>query len=165
MIPYQHFTGRLTADPELRHTSSGTPVANFRLAQNDSKYNEQTREWETTTQLFLTVTCWEHLAEQVAAALTRGDQVLVHGKLRTREWQDRDGNARSTTEIAAKSVKLLQNLPKLDQQQAGGFGQPQQTSTHGGFGQQSQTQAAHANDPWGSAPAANNHDDSDEVPF
>lgn len=138
MIPYQHFTGRLTADPELRQTNNGTPVANFRLAQNDATWDEQTRDWKTTTQLFLTVTCWEQLAEQAAATLTKGDQVLVHGKLRTREWQDRDGNNRNTTEIAAKTIKLLHNLPKPDQQQ-------------------------HTNDPWNNTPTPTHN--TDDAPF
>ena len=68
-IPLTTMTGRLTADPELRYTASGTPVANFRMAENDNKYNEDTREWETTNTLFLTVNAWERLAERFAILL------------------------------------------------------------------------------------------------
>ena len=159
-IPFTTMTGRLTADPELRYTASGTPVASFRMAENDSKYNEQTREWETASTLFLTVNAWERLAESVANCLHKGDAVMVTGKLATRQWQDKDGNNRSTIEMTARDIRQTMHLPRADgtggySGRAGGGGHPQQQQQ--------------ASDPWGGAPAATGDGFSattdDEPPF
>lgn len=146
-IPLTTMTGRLTADPELRYTASGTAVVNFRMAENDNKYNEDTREWETTSTLFLTVNAWERLAERVANGLQKGDTVMVTGKLATRQWQDKEGNNRSTIEMTARDIRQTMHLPRADD--AGGY-----SGRAGGGGQPPQQQQQQASDPWGGAPAA-----------
>lgn len=118
-INFQYYTGRVVADPELRYTNSGKAVANLRIAENDNTYNEQTREWEKKNSLFLTVNAWEKLGE-AAALIPKGQSILVYGKLTTREYQDRDGNNRSSTELTAKDIRLTSPLPKPDQAGAGG---------------------------------------------
>ena len=98
--------GNLGADPELRHTPSGRPVATLRLATTevwggrDGAPQQEQTEWHR-------VIAWGKLGEFCEKYLTQGKQVYIEGKLRTRSWQDRDGNKRSTTEIEAQSIVLL----------------------------------------------------------
>ena len=97
--------GRLGRDPELRHTSSGTPVANFSVATdefwNDSNGERQRRtEWHN-------VVVWSRLAEICNQYLTKGKLVFIEGRIQTREWDDRDGNKRRTTEIVASDMRML----------------------------------------------------------
>lgn len=162
-IPFMNLTGRLTDDPELRFTKSGKAVANMRIAENDSKYNEQTREWENTNVLFVTVNVWEDLGERAAASLKKGDSVFMNGKFMTRQWQDNDGNNRSVIEYTAREVRLLNHLPRLDNNNnSGGFGG---NANAGGFNNSGANNNM-SNDPWGSAPAATgNNSADDEVPF
>lgn len=162
-IPFMNLTGRLTDDPELRFTKSGKAVANIRIAENDSKYNEQTREWENTNVLFVTVNVWEDLGERAAASLKKGDSVFMNGKFMTRQWQDNDGNNRSVIEYTAREVRLLNHLPRLDNNNSGGFGG---NANAGGFNNSGANNNM-SNDPWGSAPAAtgNNSADDDQPPF
>lgn len=151
-IPLTTMTGRLVAPPELRFTASGTAVANFRMAENDNKYNEDTREWETTSTLFLTVNAWERLAERVAGSLDKGDSVVVTGKLQTREWEDKQGNRRSTIEMTARDIKQTQALQATNDGGHGNGGGGGGWNNTGG-GAPAANNAA-SSDPWGSAPAA-----------
>lgn len=96
--------GRLGADPEIRYTQSGTAVANFTMATNHPvKRGDQ---WEEATE-WHRVVAWDRLAEICNQYMNKGSQVYVEGRLQTREWQDRDGNRRWTTEIVAKEIQLL----------------------------------------------------------
>jgi single-strand DNA-binding protein len=96
--------GRLGADPEIRYTQSGTAVANFNLATNHGvKKGDQ---WEEATE-WHRVVAWDRLAEICNQYMNKGTQVYVEGRLQTREWQDRDGNRRWTTEIVAREIQLL----------------------------------------------------------
>ncbi|MCX7491496.1 single-stranded DNA-binding protein [Corynebacterium sp. P6129] len=130
MIPFQHFTGRLVADPELRFTPSGKPVANFRIANSDSKKNDR-GEWERKAQVFLSCTVWDD-AEAVSNALHKGSEVVVEGKLVTREWDDKEGNKRSSMEVQVRHV--FERIRDTQQQGTQGFGQQQapQSSWSGG---------------------------------
>ncbi len=97
--------GNLGADPELRHTSSNVPVANFRIATSESWTNkegvrEERTEWHN-------VVVWSKLAEIAKEYLSKGRQVYIEGKLQTRSWDDRDGNKRYTTEIKADQMVML----------------------------------------------------------
>ena len=84
--------GRLTADPELKHTASGKAVCRLRVATNSTKVAE-----------FHDVVTWEQLAE-ASATLTKGAKVVVEGRIQTRSWEAKDGSKRRATEIVASKV-------------------------------------------------------------
>lgn len=97
--------GNLGADVETHYTTSGTAVSNFRLCTNekwtDKNGQKQERaEWHR-------VVVWGKLGEICGEYLSKGRQVFVSGSLRTRQWEDRDGNKRYTTEVHAREVKFL----------------------------------------------------------
>ena len=97
--------GRLGKDPEIRYTPDGAPVANFSLATSDfwtdkGGTRQERTEWHN-------IVAWNKLAELAKRYLTKGRQVYVEGRLRTREWDDRDGNKRRTTEIVINQMVLL----------------------------------------------------------
>ncbi len=98
--------GRLGSDPEIRYTQDGTPVANFSLATDSPiKRGDQ---WETETE-WHRIVAWRRLAEICHEYLGKGRLVYVEGRLRTRFWEDRDGNKRWTTEIMAKDIQMLES--------------------------------------------------------
>lgn len=92
--------GRLTRDPELRHTQSGTAVASFALAV-DRDYKGQSGERETD---FIDVVAWRNTAEFVSRYFHKGRMAVVKGSLQVRDWTDRDGNKRRSYEVLADSV-------------------------------------------------------------
>ncbi len=95
--------GNLTRDPELRFTPSGTAVASFGLAVNRNIQNKTSGEWETSVDFF-NVTVWYKLAENCAESLSKGDRVLVSGRLSQDTWESKDGQKRSTVRIIASAV-------------------------------------------------------------
>ncbi len=97
--------GHLGRDPEMRYTSSGTPVTNFSLATNE-RWNNQKGERQERTEWHKIVT-WNKLAEISNQYLTKGQLVFIEGRIQTREWDDRDGNKRSTTEIIASDMRMM----------------------------------------------------------
>ena len=92
--------GRLTRDPELRRTQSGTPVTSFSLAV-DRDYKTQSGEKETD---FIDVVAWRATAEFVAKYFTKGRMAVVEGRLQLRDWKDKDGNNRRSAEVVAEHV-------------------------------------------------------------
>ncbi len=98
--------GRLGSDPEIRYTQDGTPVANFSLATDSPvKRGDQ---WESETE-WHRIVAWRRLAEICSEYLSKGRLVYVEGRLRTRSWEDRDGNKRWTTEIIARDIQMLES--------------------------------------------------------
>lgn len=97
--------GNLGADPEVRYTPSGQPVANFRIATSETWMDKQGQKQERTE--WHRVVAWGKLAELCGEYLQKGRQVFIEGKLQTRQWEDRDGNKRFTTEIQAKELTFL----------------------------------------------------------
>ena len=97
--------GNLTRDPELRQTSTGRPVCSFGIATN-RRWNDQAGERQEQVE-FHDVVAWGKLAEFCEKFLNQGKQILVEGKLRTRSWQDREGNKKYTTEVHAQNIILL----------------------------------------------------------
>lgn len=77
--------GNLTADPELRFTPSGAPVANFTIASTPRRFDKQANEWKDGTTLFMRCTTWRDLAENVAESLTKGTAVIAQGDLQQRD--------------------------------------------------------------------------------
>ncbi len=98
--------GNLGADPEIRYSSNGTPVTIFRIATNESWLNRDTGEREQKTE-WHRVVAFGRLGEICAEYLRKGRQVYVEGRLRTRSWEDRDGNKRYLTEVVATNVIML----------------------------------------------------------
>jgi single-strand DNA-binding protein len=99
--------GRLGGKPELRYLpQKNRQVAHFTLATNERLFNPNTNESSDRTE-WHRVVVWGKLAEFCEKYLTQGKQIYLEGKLRTRSWQDRDGNKRSTTEIEAQNIVLL----------------------------------------------------------
>ena len=92
--------GRLTRDPELRRTNSGTAVASFAVAV-DRDFKSQSGEKETD---FIDVVAWRNTAEFVSKYFSKGRMAVVEGRLQLRDWTDKEGNKRRTAEIVADSV-------------------------------------------------------------
>lgn len=97
--------GNLGVDPELRYTQSGTAVANLRIATNE-RWTDKSGEKQERTE-WHRVVVFGRQAETCEKYLKKGRQVYVEGRLQTKEWQDRDGNKRYTTEIVATNVTFL----------------------------------------------------------
>ena len=137
--------GNLGKDPEVRHLESGVMVANFPLATTESYRDRNTGERRQTTE-WHNVVLWRGLAEISEKYLKKGNQVYIEGKLRTRSWQDQEGNTRYTTEVVADNMTMLGGRP------AESSGVATSTTTH---------QEA--------APASQNitavSDDADDLPF
>jgi single-strand DNA-binding protein len=108
--------GHLGADPETRYMPSGGAVTNLRLATSEAWRDKNTGEQQERTE-WHNVAMFGRLAEIAAEYLRKGSQVYVEGRLRTRKWQDRDGNDRWTTEIVANEMQMLGGRP-------GGAGAP-----------------------------------------
>ncbi|RLA83530.1 MAG: single-stranded DNA-binding protein [Deltaproteobacteria bacterium] len=98
--------GNLGADPEVRYSSNGTPVTTFRIATNENWLNRDTGEREQRTE-WHRIVAFGRLGEICAEYLRKGKQVYVEGRLRTRSWEDRDGNRRWVTEVVATNVVML----------------------------------------------------------
>ena len=92
--------GRLTRDPELRRTQSGTAVTSFSLAV-DRDFKSQSGEKETD---FIDVVAWRSTAEFVAKYFTKGRMAVVEGRLQIRDWKDKDGNNRRSAEVVADNI-------------------------------------------------------------
>lgn len=93
--------GRLTRDPELRRTQTGTPVASFTLAV-DRDFKDKTTGNRATD--FIDVVAWRQTGEFVSRFFTKGRMAVVEGRLQMREWTDKDGNKRRSAEVQADNV-------------------------------------------------------------
>lgn len=91
--------GRLTRDPEMRHTQSGTAVCNFTLAVDRRKKEDGAD--------FIDCVAWQKTAELVSQYLGKGRQCAVNGRLQVRSYEDKDGNKRKAVEVVAESVVFL----------------------------------------------------------
>ncbi len=106
MINKVILVGNVGVDPEVRSMESGVKVARVRLATTERIFNRQTNETTEHTE-WHTITLWRGLAETVDRYVRKGSQLYIEGRLRTREWTDRDNNKRYSTEIVADDMKLL----------------------------------------------------------
>ena len=95
--------GNLAADPELRFTNTGTPVANLRVAVT-SRVQEKDGTWRDGETSFHKVNVWRDQAQNLTDSLGKGDRVMVTGRLRQRSWETPEGERRTTTEIDADEV-------------------------------------------------------------
>jgi single-strand DNA-binding protein len=97
--------GNLGRDPELRYTPQGTAVCSFSLATNE-KRKDRAGEFQSITTWFR-VTLWGKQAENANKFLTKGNPVYIEGRLRTEEWTDRDGKARTSLEVQATDMQFI----------------------------------------------------------
>lgn len=96
--------GNLVDNPELRYTPNGDAVANFRVASTPRVYDRESAEWSDGETLFLTCTVWRQYAENVAESLSRGNRVIVQGRLKQRSYENNDGEKRTVYEIDVEDV-------------------------------------------------------------
>lgn len=143
--------GNLTADPELRFTPSGKAVANFTVANTPRVFDKQRGEHVDGEPMFLRCNAWKQLAENVAGTLAKGNRVIVQGKLKSRSFEDKEGNKRTVFEVdvfeVGPSLKFATATVQKTQapQQQSQWSQPQSQQP-----QQSPQQAQH--DPWQGTP-------------
>ena len=144
--------GRLTRDPELRRTSSGTAVTSFSLAV-DRDFKSQSGEKETD---FIDIVAWRNTAEFVSKYFTKGRMAVVEGRLQIRDWTDREGGKRRSAEVVADNIYFGDS--KRDGAAPGGFDQTP-----------SYPQAPAYQAPAAPAPSASGfsmlEDDDSELPF
>ncbi len=95
--------GNVGADPELRFTASGDGVASFSVAVTERIRNDA-GDWEDGDTTWYRVTAWRKLGENVAESIRQGDRVIVTGRLKADNWEDRDGNARTSLDVQANDV-------------------------------------------------------------
>jgi single-strand DNA-binding protein len=98
--------GNLGKDPEVRHLEGGATVANFPVATSETFKDRNTGERKTQTE-WHNVVLWRGLADVAEKYLRKGNQVYIEGKLRTRSWEDKEGNKRYTTEIVGDNMTML----------------------------------------------------------
>ena len=110
--------GRLGQDPDVRYTQSNTAVANMSIATSE-RYKDKSGEWKETTE-WHRVVAWGRTAEVCQEYLKKGSQVYIEGPIQTRQWEDKEGQTRYTTEIKALQMTMLDS--KKDS--AGGGGRP-----------------------------------------
>ena len=108
--------GRLTRDPELRHTPTGTPVASFSLAVDRDFKDKATGEKATD---FIDIVVWRQTAEFVSKYLTKGRMAVVEGRLQMRDWTDREGNKRRSFEVVGDNVYFADS--KRDAESGGAY--------------------------------------------
>ena len=108
--------GRLTRDPELRHTQSGVSVASFTLAVDRDFKDRSTGEKATD---FIDIVAWRQTGEFVSKYLTKGRLAVVEGRLQLRDWTDRDGNKRRSAEVVADNVYFGDS--RRDSEGSGGY--------------------------------------------
>ena len=161
--------GNLTADPELRFTPSGAPVANFTVASTPRTFDRQANEWKDGDAMFLNCAVWRQAAENVAESLTKGMRVIVQGRLRSRSFETREGEKRTVFEVDVEEIgpALKYATAKVTRTQSGGgnYGGGQSSAgasgasgSNWGSGGGNSSERSGGSDPWAQA-------QSDEPPF
>ncbi|MDR0446680.1 MAG: single-stranded DNA-binding protein [Oscillospiraceae bacterium] len=118
--------GRLTRDPELRHTQTGTPVASFTIAVDRGFAPRDGGERQTD---FIDIVAWRQTAEFVVKYFVKGQLVAVSGRLQIRDWTDKDGNKRRNAEVIAENVYFTGDK----RERGDGSARPSQDSFSGGY--------------------------------
>src|SRR5260370_15303327 len=147
--------GTLGADPETRSMPSGMSVTNIRIATNETWKDKASGAQQERTE-WHSIAFFGRLGEIAAEYLRKGSQVFVEGKLRTRKWQDKQGNDRYTTEIIADNMQMLRG-------RAGGGGGGGMGGERGG-GSSAPPKDGYCQS-WAPAPASGKEDFDDDIPF
>ena len=124
--------GNLGADPEIRHTQDGRPIANLRVATSESWRDKASGERREKTEWHRVVIFNENLARIAEQYLKKGAKVYLEGSLQTRKWEDQSGQERYTTEVVLQGFNA--QLTMLDGKQRDGAGEGEQRSGGGDFG-------------------------------
>ena len=117
MLNHIVIMGRLTRDPELRHTNSGTAVASFTIAVDRDYSGKDGGEKETD---FIDCTAWRNTAEFVSKYFSKGRMAVVSGRLQIRNWTDKEGNKRRSAEVVAENVYFGDS--KREESSGGNYG-------------------------------------------
>ena len=170
--------GNLVADPELRFTPSGQPVATFRVASTPRIRDNATNEWKDGDSLFLSCNVWRQAAENVAESLQRGMRVIVTGRLRQRNYETKEGEKRTVYEVEVDDVgpSLRNASAKVNRASRGsgeggfgggnrgaGGGNGSYSGGQGSSGGSSTSSTSRNEDPWASDTGGGGY--SDEPPF
>ena len=150
--------GNLVADPELRYTQNGLPVANFTIASTPRTFDRQSNEWKDQDTLFMRCSVWREFAEHVAGSLTKGSRVIATGALKQRSYETREGEKRTAIELEINEIgpSLRYATAQVTRAASGGTGQARTQSQDEAWA----TPASAGADAW-SAPGAY----GDETPF
>ena len=152
--------GNLTADPELRYTQNGLPVANFTIASTPRSFDRQANEWKDGEPLFLRASVWREFAEHVAGSLVKGSRVIATGRLKQRTYQDREGNNRTAIELEVDEIgPSLRYATAVVTRAASSGGRQQQSE------QAEQWSTAQPGDSNAWAPGAGEGSYGDDTPF
>ena len=181
--------GNLTDDPELKFTPSGAAVANFTVASTPRTFDRQTNEWKDGDALFIRCAAWRQLAENVAESLQKGQQVIVTGALKVRNYERQDGSKGTSVEMNVDEIGpslrfATAKVTRVNRSGGGGGGfgggggggnnNQGGGNQGGGYGGGNSGGGAPAagNDPWSSQPAqggsgawGGNAGSSEEPPF
>ena len=141
--------GNLVDDPSLRFAPSGGAVANFTIASTPRAFDKTSNEWKDGDTMFLNCSVWRQAAENVAESLTKGTRVIVQGRLKSRSYDDREGNKRTVFEVEVDEVGPSLRYATAVVTRATGGGKPAPRQPAG------RTPAA---DPWAGTR-------TDEIPF
>jgi single-strand DNA-binding protein len=156
--------GNLGADPETRAMPSGTTVANLRVATSESWRDKQTGEQQERTE-WHRVALFGRLAEVAGEYLRKGSQVYIEGSLRTRKWQDKQGNERYSTEIVGNDLQMLGGRGGAGgSAAAGGAAGGSGVAEHGGRGSGAAA-PAFAEESGGGGGGSRSEEFDDDIPF
>lgn len=126
--------GNMVADADLRFTPSGAAVANFTIASTPRSFDKQRNEWVDGEALFLRCSAWKQLGENVAESLTKGTQVIVQGRLKSRSYETKEGEKRTSMELEVDAIgPSLQFATATVNRGNRGGGQPRGNQGGGGF--------------------------------
>ena len=113
--------GNLTNDPEVRTTPKGVSVANFRVAYTPRQYDAASQSWKDGDPLFIDCTMWRDVAERFAAAASKGSNVILVGRLKQSNWEDKEtGAARSKIELEVDEAGFSPRFANITVERAGG---------------------------------------------
>lgn len=149
--------GNLTADPELRFTPSGAPVASFTIASTPRTFDRQAQEWRDGNTLFMRCQVWRDAAENVAESLTKGTRVIAQGRLVQRSFTTREGENRTVVEMQVDEIGPSLRYARAQVAKTPPRGQGQPAQGQGGGGWDAPAGGA-AGDPWATQ-------GGDSVPF
>ena len=172
MLNHIVLMGRLTRDPELRRTQSGIPVASFRIAV-DRDFQSQGGERQAD---FIDIVAWRNTAEFVTKYFSKGRMAVVSGRLQMRDWNDKEGNRRTSAEVVADNIYFGDSKRDGDSQGQGGYNRSYSDAPAGGYGSGSYggqtgygSQTSYGGQSSYSAPAdsgfAELNDDDGDLPF
>lgn len=148
--------GNLGKDPEVRYIDEQTAVARFPMATSESYKDRQTGERKSITD-WHNIVMWRGLAQVAEKYLKKGNKVYIEGKLKTRSWDDKEGNTRYTTEVVADNMTMLDRLSDQSDSSA--------PLPSGGGKKSGSDQMAETKSNYGSGADQNNDQEEDDLPF